>query len=233
MCNCNAEFMSKEYLINQITSLIEEIYTNQRRPFYSEMDFQYNLLLMLEKNKPEGWSIYTEVPYDNEDSEHKRIDICVVKHSTDDQPEKDEIYLIELKYKTEEEAYWNPFWGEEKNLKLHSCYTNNREAFFEDVDKLKNLSDSNTKVKSAFAIFLTNCKNYIENERKTNYFMGIDKDNTCNLKKDGELIAKGEWHEVQYDSFSKEKTEKKEVHFNIVEIPKKLNLGNKKRRNIK
>lgn len=222
--------MSKECLIKQIRSLINKIYNDQHRPFYSEMDFQYNLLLMLENNKPEGWSIYTEVPYINKDNEYKRIDICVVKHSIDDIPEKNEIYLIELKYKTGKgkETYnspFEPFLPKPATLKDFSCYTNNRRDFFKDIEDLENLlNDKSKKVKSAFAIFLTNCENYAKNERKKNFLMGKDKNNdndkTCSLKKkkNGKIEAKGEWCEVKYVPFSESQNDT--VHFNIVEIPK-------------
>lgn len=225
MCNCNTEFMSKECLIKQIKSLINKIYNDQHRPFYSEMDFQYNLLLMLEKKKPEGWSIYTEVPYDDDnksdnnkskqendnEEKHKRIDICVKDPS-------DNLYLLELKYKTQQEKYYNPFWGQTIDLKPFSCYTDNREAFFDDVKELKKLSEKNDKVKSAFAIFLTNCENYAKNGRKKKFLMGAeDKNNTCTLEIDENCIQKGKWYKVEYEHFIKA-SKNNTVYFNIVEI---------------
>lgn len=221
MCNGNNEFLSKEYLINQIESLINRIYNNYHRPFYSEMDFQYNLLLMLEQNKPKGWSIYTEVPYDEKGKEkHRRIDICA-------KDPQNNLYLIELKYKTAKEKYFNPFWDKTMELKQFSCYTDNRKAFFVDVEKLKNLfEDKENNVKLAYAVFLTNDKNYTENEHKKSHFMGKDKDNSiqCSLKEqknDQEPVAIGEWHEIKYKPFIKASIANT-VYFNIVEINDKI-----------
>lgn len=116
---------------------------NERQIFHSEADFQFALAWELQKKYPNA-SLRLEYPPSNDPQ--KRIDILVRLG--------DDVYPIELKYKTKEfSAEVN---GEQYSLKEHSAEDLGKYDFVKDICRIEAFREHISGYREGYAICLTN-----------------------------------------------------------------------------
>ena len=133
-------------------------------PFCSEADFQLALAMKLKENQDYNYDVKCEYTPDFDSGVHTDIVVfdCDNKKAIP----------IELKYKTKEDAVGNII------LKNQGAHNNNCYDFWKDVSRIENYilksityKNHDCDAKNGFAVFLTNDKSYLrENKKADSYY---------------------------------------------------------------
>lgn len=141
----------------QLEEILKSVYNN-RNPFLSEAQLQFDLAIALEKlfesQSPNRYKIYLEYPTVNATTTARVYYDIVIKDV-----ETKEYCPIELKYKTKNATVI--FDGTAIDLKNHAAQDLGRFDYLKDVERIENFGEFTGKTKEAgYAIILTNDHNY-------------------------------------------------------------------------
>lgn len=141
----------------QLEEILKSVYNN-RNPFLSEAQLQFDLAIALEKHfeshSPNRYKIYLEYPTVNTTTNARVYYDIVIKDV-----ETKEYCPIELKYKTKKATVI--FDGTAIDLKNHAAQDLGRFDYLKDVERIENFNAFTSKVKEAgYAIILTNDHSY-------------------------------------------------------------------------
>ena len=141
----------------QLEEILKSVYNN-RNPFLSEAQLQFDLAIALEKHfesqSPDRYKIYLEYPTVNTTTKARVYYDIMIKNV-----ETKKYCPIELKYKTKNAPVI--FDGTKIDLKNHAAQDLGRFDYLQDVERIENFNAFTSKVKEAgYAIILTNDHNY-------------------------------------------------------------------------
>ncbi len=141
----------------QLEEILKSVYNN-RNPFLSEAQLQFDLAIALEKHfesqSPDRYKIYLEYPTVNTTTNARVYYDIVIKDVV-----TKEYCPIELKYKTKNAPV--TFDGAAIDLKNHAAQDLGRFDYLKDVERIENFNAITSKVKEAgYAIILTNDQSY-------------------------------------------------------------------------
>lgn len=200
--------LSIEEIVNIMKNLQKDLDMQSDREIYlSECDFQLNLAQKLKDNKydvileypikTDELYIYKKGASDNTTDSISYIDIFCRNDN--------DIYFIELKYKTMQEEEEVTRYGNKFVLKPHTCHTDNRHDVYKDIERLecckKWYKEKYHKDCTGYVIFLTNYPKHHNPSLYQKKYILADKIKPLtepNLKIEGEYDVS--WHEFKKES---------------------------------